>query len=244
MIRAYFDDSGSESLPSSTHVCLAGYLADDHYWITFNRLWRHQLARHGISCIHMKDLIPLQGEYRTLGWDTAKRDQVIRDFVGVIRYSELIGFGVAVDAVAWREARKRSPKSFNAQMFCFARLFRLVVERMKKSAPREWLNVHFDSNPEFGAQRLKLFDEIRRTDRDAAWLLSSITFADMKTYLPLQAADMLAWESRKELVQKAGGHESTARFMELVTAMGPVNLEFSSELWDRDEIEKLSREGD
>jgi hypothetical protein len=84
-----------------------------------------------------------------------------------------------------------------------------------------------------------LFDEIRRTDKDARWLLPSITFADMKTYLPLQAADILAWESRKELLQKAGGYESTPRFKELVAAMGPVSLEFSSELWDREEIEKM-----
>ena len=239
MIRAYFDDSGSESLSSGTHVCLAGYLADDHYWVTFNRLWRHQLVRHGIGCVHMKDLIPLQGEYKSLGWDTTKRDQVIGDFIRVIQYSELIGFGVAVDAAAWREVRKKSPKSANAQMFCFSRLFRLVVERMKKSAPREWLNVHFDSNPEFGAQRLRLFDDIRRTDKDAQWLIPSITFADMKTYLPLQAADILAWESRKELLQKAGGYESTPRFKEIVAAMGISNLEFVSELWDREEIEKM-----
>jgi len=242
VIRAYFDDSGSEGLPSGSHVCLAGYLADDHYWVTFNRLWRHQLARHGIGCVHMKDLIPLQGEYKSLGLDTTKRDQVIGDFIRVIQYSELIGFGVAVDAAAWREARKQSPKSVNAQMFCFARLFRLVVERMKKSAEREWLNVHFDSNPEFGAQRLRLFDEIRRTDESARWFFPSITFADMRTYLPLQAADILAWESRKELLQKAGGYESTPRFKELVSAMGPVDLRFASELWDREEIEKLVRD--
>src|SRR5664279_194928 len=89
MIRAYFDDSGSESLSSGGHVCLAGYLADDHYWVTFNRLWRHQLVRHGIDCVHMKDLIPLQGGYKKLGWDATKRDRVINDFIRVIQYSEL-----------------------------------------------------------------------------------------------------------------------------------------------------------
>src|SRR3954469_6195702 len=74
MIRAYFDDSGKESTPSGQFVCMGGYLADSSYWESFASEWRQRLLENRISSIHMKDLIPLQGEYKKLGWDAAKRD--------------------------------------------------------------------------------------------------------------------------------------------------------------------------
>jgi hypothetical protein len=51
--------------------------------------------------IHMRDLIPLQGVYKKLGWDTAKRDAVLTEFIQVIKTTRLIGFGVGVDARAF-----------------------------------------------------------------------------------------------------------------------------------------------
>jgi len=237
MIRAYFDDSGKESTPSGAFVCMAGYLADSSYWELFASEWRQRLLEHGISGIHMKDLIPLQGEYKTLGWDTTKRDAAIGDFIQVIKATRLIGFGVGVDAQAWRDLRKVYPKLDDVQTFCFARVMRMVIERVSKAAARDFVAVHFDPDPEFGAARLRLFDEIWRRDPAARNYLASLTFADKVIYTPLQAADLLAWETRKELIQKAGGFESTPRYKELFTALAGIQLQYHSELWDRSEIE-------
>jgi hypothetical protein len=185
----------------------------------------------------MKDLIPLLGDYKQLGWDAPKRGVVLADFVNVIKFSHLVGFGVGVDAEAWRDLRSLYPKLDNVQTFCFARIMRMVIDRMKISATRDQVALHFDSDPEFGAARLRLLSELGKHDPDARTHLGSITFGSMRTILPLQAADLLAWETRKELIQKTGGFSSTGRFSNLFTALGDIQLDYQSELWDRAEIE-------
>jgi hypothetical protein len=237
VIRAYFDDSGKESMPNGEFVCMAGYLADSSFWDLFASAWRQLKLVHGISGIHMKDLIPLQGEYKILGWDATKRDAVLADFIRVIKNTQLVGFGVGVDARAWRDLRNINPKLDNVQTFCFARIMRLVIERIKLAEPRDFVAVSFDPDPEFGAARLRLFDEIWRRDPEARKYLSSLTFADKLIYTPLQAADLLAWETRKDLVQKAGGFESTPRYKDLFTALAGIPLQYHSELWVKEEID-------
>jgi hypothetical protein len=187
----------------------------------------------------MKDLIPLQGEYKKLGWDAAKRDAVLKGFIQVIKATRLIGFGVGVDAQAWRDLRKLNQqlKLPDVQTFCFARTMRMVIEKIKAAVPRDFVAIHFDPDPLFGAARLRLFGEIWERDPTARNYLASITFADKIIFSPLQAADLLAWETRKELIQKTGGFESTERFKELFTALAGIDLQYHSELWNRELIE-------
>jgi hypothetical protein len=40
-------------------------------------------------------------------------------------------------------------------------------------------------------------------------------FANSRYYIGLQAARLLAWQTRKEIIQKSGGFDSTAHFKEL-----------------------------
>jgi hypothetical protein len=242
VIRAYFDDSGKESTPNGDFVCMAGYMADSNFWELFASSWRQKLLKYGITGIHMKELIPLQGEYKTLGWDVPKRNAALAEFIRVIKTVDLIGFGIGVDARAWRELRKLRSDLPDVQAFCFARIMRLVIETVKRAAVRDFVAVHFDPDPEFGAARLRLFDALWRRDPEARYYLASLTFADTIIFSPLQAADLLAWETRKELVQKAGGFESTPRYKDLFRALEGIELQYHSELWDKAEIEARALE--
>jgi Protein of unknown function (DUF3800) len=240
VIRAYFDDSGKESNPTNGYVCMAGYLAESSYWELFNWQWRQRLLQYGISAIHMKNLISLKGEYQFLGWDANRRDDALKDFVRVIKETRGVGFGVGVEMSGWREIRSRHPELPDVQTFCFARTARMVIDRLKVSAPREFLNMHFDADPEFGPARIRLHSALWERDETVRPYLSALTFADVYTFLPLQAADLLAWETRKDLVQKSGGHNSTSRWEELFTALENVHLDYQSELWSHAEL--ISRE--
>jgi hypothetical protein len=242
VIRGYFDDSGKESLPTGQYVCMAGYLADSGFWELFASGWRHGLLQHRISAIHMKDLIHFQGEYKKLGWDAPKRDEALKDFISVIHVSRLIGFGVGVEVSAWKDMRKRHPEIPDVQLFCFARILRMVVDRMKIAAPRDFLNICFDSDPEFSSQRVRTYAELWKRDEPSRPYLSAITFADPNTYLPLQAADLLAWETRKDLIQKSGNFSSTPRWDALFTAMQGFDLDYQSELWTADYIRESESE--
>jgi len=241
VVRCFLDDSGKEGDSSNPFVCMAGYLAEEPFWDIFQRAWAQRLLKYNISQVHMRDLIPLQGEYKELGWDYAKRDGVLREFIGLIKGSNLVGLGVGVDANAWRKIPKEITKEYgNTQEFCFARILRMLVDRLKKSVPGERVNIMFDCDPEFCPSRFRRWLDIKARDPVARLYLTSITFGDPSVFRPLQAADLLAWETRKELVQKAGGFDSTDRFEELfkITAWDALP-DYASELWVGEDIDKM-----
>lgn len=244
VLVGFFDDSGKESNVNSPYVCMAGYLADDGLWAQFTLRWQRQLLRYGISNIHMRSLIPLQGDYKDLGWDTEKRNAVLADFIKIIRETGPVGFGVGVDANYWRQIRKQLPEDASVQKFCFARILKMVITRLQRAAPREFVMMVFDADREFAATRFNTLSEILAMDATVRQYITAITFASPIVYAPLQAADVLAWETRKELIQKVGGYESTARWNELfgqLSEMLPLpmgGIDYVSELWDKEEIEK------
>ena len=151
MIRCFFDDSGKESERGNRIVSIAGYLAGgETYWDLFGTGWSHQLFRHGISWLHMKDFMQDRDEYAAFKWDWPKKRSVLEDFIKVIKVSQIIGFGVALDAEAWRKV----PKQFTAvegtaQEFCFLRIMRMIVERMKIVRPNDYVSVFFDCDKGF-----------------------------------------------------------------------------------------------
>jgi len=124
---------------------------------------------------------------------------------------------------------------------CFFRTMKMVVERMKRTKEQESLSVIFDLDTQLSGGRIKHFIEIKSRDSEAARYLSAITFADSKVFIPLQAADLLAWETRKSLMQKTQGYADTPRWKELFTALPDIDLDYASELWDEEAIDsKLS----
>jgi len=124
MIHCFFDDSGKESDQGNKFVCIAGYMAvGDSVWSILANGWWHQLVRHGLVWLHMKDFMQSQGEYVSLGWDWPKKKAVLEDFIQVIKSAQLIGFGVAIDADAWKLVPKELTRvEGNAQQFCFMRI--------------------------------------------------------------------------------------------------------------------------
>jgi len=233
-----FDDSGKESEITNRFVCLAGYVAGDLNWTDFAQLWIHSLVKHNISCIHMKDLIPIQGEYKKLGWDVLKRNEVLTDFIDIIKDTDLIGVGVGVDANTWRTLPKELTREHgNAMEFCLQRVSRLIVDRLSKAAPRDLLSLIFDCDIEFASRRFNIFSWVREHNAVAAQYFASIAFANPLYYVGLQAADFVAWLTRKQLIQQTGGFESTQQFKELFELAPGYVPDYLSELWTAQALE-------
>lgn len=241
VIRCFFDDSGKEGDPGNRIVAIAGYLAaGETRWNIFGEGWRHQLLSHGLRWLHMTDLMADKGEYAFLKDNWPKKKELLDEFIEVIKVSQLIGFGVAVDADAWRKVPKDVTRvEGDAQQFCFLRIMRLIVERMKRSCPNDYVAVHFDCDKGFSPSRFQRFIGVRERDPEGAGrYLQTFTIAEPRIYLPLQAADLLAWESRKDLIRRFQGHESRPEYAEMFEVMSGYFPDYVGEFWDENEIEE------
>ena len=233
VIECFFDDSGKEG--DTAFPCLAGYLAHESYWYEFNIRWRHLLLRHGLPYLHMKEFVKFAQEK---GWNGNKRQDVLLEFIGVIKQAKLIGFGAAIDSAAWRTLSPKRRKAFgNGQEFCFQRIVRRIVDRLELAGEDDDVAIIFDRDMEFAKPRLTLFEHILKGDPRASRRIASIAFSDARRYFALQAADLLAWETRSELIQRAKKEPSKQRFQELMTALPHGELDYEGEFWDQTTME-------
>lgn len=240
MIHLFLDDSGKESDAGMPWVCMAGYLATVDQLLALNQKWVSLLLTHGVHEVHMKKLIPLGGMYEPLGWTKQKRDEVLADFVQAINKSQMVGVGVAVETAAWRKRKKQHPKLNwgTAQQFCVERILSRVIKRMHEVGNDQSIALVFDTDPEYGAARFNLFCALMGHDQRAAKRLSSITFGHPAEYPGLQCADILAWETRRELMHGDGGGKSTKRWQAMFANMPAIRLEYTiGEKWDDESFE-------
>jgi hypothetical protein len=241
MLLSFFDDSGKESDPSNQIVCAAGYLAaGSSIWSGFHELWNNFLLSHGIDELHMKEMMCSQSKVQPFAdWDWAKKKSVLEDFSSAIKISHLIGFGVAVDADAWRELPKSVTQlEGTAQEFCFMRLIKMMVNRVKISVPHERIAVMFDCDEGFTPARFQRFLGLRRRHPVDGQYLISFGVGEPKAYLALQAADFLAWETRTHLMRQIKGLQSRPEFQHMMTVLPGFFPDYTSEYWGREDIEK------
>jgi hypothetical protein len=240
-LHCFLDDSGKESEPTMPYVVLAGYFAEMNIWIALWEKWAELLLKHEISGIHMRELIPMKGEYKDKGWDATKRDEVIGDFITEISKANLIGVGVAVEVTAWCTMKKLNPDvPFGSiQEFCLGRIMRRIVDRLSAAQRSGKVALVFDRDPEFSSKRIRLFNHYLQSNEQARRYLASIMFADPNIYPGLQCADLLAWETRKDLVQKAGGFPPTNRWRAMFTKMPDYKLDYVGEFWNAGEFDRF-----
>jgi hypothetical protein len=219
MIYGFFDDSGKENQSGNPYVVMAGYFGSLESWLELSRQWIDLLIKHGVSGIHMKVLIPISGEYKERGWDLPKRDAVMAEFLHVLHQAKMTGIGIAVDTEAWRAIKKEHPEYASwfgtAQEFCLQRIARRIADHLHHVAQEDQMTLVWDRDREFAVSRVKFYGGLIGHDPRANELISAIMFADPKRYPPLQRADVLAWETRKELTQKADGYKSTRRWEQM-----------------------------
>jgi hypothetical protein len=192
----------------------------------------------------MNDLISLQGPYKALGWETSKRDAVLTDFIDVIRNNIIAGFGVGVDSKYLRSIPKEFQKLIgDPQMLCFQRILRIVVNTLHRVGYQSTITVTFDDCEEYSVRCYRMWSRLRQLSPELGELIPSISFADDCKFFPLQAADLLSWETNKHLRQMAGKYKTRLTMERLMQSTTPgYGLEYISELWDDENIDRLCRD--
>jgi Protein of unknown function (DUF3800) len=228
LLEAYFDDSGKESDRHNRVVCIAGYMSPTGFWNDFNQKWEGTLLQHGLTELHMKLWGAIKKEK---GWANAKADAVLNDFIDIIRGAKLWGFGAGVDADQWRALPRNKQKLFgSAQEFVMQRVFRLIIDEIRTHQIAAHLNIVFDQDEGYSKPRLTRFFGVKRIDPLAKRHAAIISFADAKVCYSLQAADLLAYLTRKRLMEREEGTSESTHWLRLMTPAP--DLEHTRYKWD------------
>jgi hypothetical protein len=205
MLCAYFDDSGTR--PGANVTLLAGLFGNPHQWDHFKGLWQQALsapldgAKAPLQRFHMFDCYAGRKEFT--GWVRSEAEDFAQQLGNIIFKCGLWGCAAVVTA---RAADKRASgdqprESGEAEGAAIRNSFHLALDWARKNAAydREIAFV-LEDRPERKKEYETAYAAFSERARAANIppLPASLTFASADKELPLQAADLFAWEVHQD----------------------------------------------
>lgn len=224
-LTIYADESGTHDehgvRPGSEVTVVGGYIATKKNWEIFTRRWNTACRAYGLERgFHMSSYWRKEKPYGD--WSDAKRKRCLKTFIRIARdntWFAIAGMVTTKDFDELMGAAARGTGYFGSlnfshpYHFCFQMLFvrfrdyltNEIDERFpRKDGQKETVAFVFDRQQQF--QKLAdagfpiIKDLIDPDDR-----FTSITFGSKEKYIPLQAADLLAFYARRMLTHQNQG---------------------------------------
>jgi hypothetical protein len=195
----FFDESGK--LADTDFICLCGYLSNER-WDKFSSDWEVLLKQHSLPSIHMNPLIGRVTPYQDIKWTQDQENTILRQFAKAIRENTLAYFGISLDAEHYRGMSREAREVLGqkeAMDFAFQRLLKLVLLQLVQWKFNYSVSIAFDYTEDFSRICLRTLGKLRARSVEIKKLVGAITFADSDIFYPLQAADMLAYGTHRNL---------------------------------------------
>ena len=199
-LQVFIDDSVSGK-HGDRRLFFAGYLNRSENWETFSDAWREVLSvAPPIDYFKMSEARALQGQFR--GLSREDRDKKLSDLTDVIRHFKPISFDFSVSDAAFRDyVKKNAPHGLAdprlAAAFSVINGVIVAMSERGNTLPIDFIfdemnGVDFDVHVLFELLKSSLSVGQRKQ------LYSPPIFRNDTDFLPLQAADMLAWHVRRQ----------------------------------------------
>jgi hypothetical protein len=193
---AYFNESTGNKSPI---LVVAGLLAADAHWALFESEWKAVLGEFGLTAFHMTDFATRRGEFR--GMDERLRQKLLKPLLEIIRSRAAHGFATAVHLEAFKEVFKGNERNAIGSPYnlCALSCNLKVGEWAKKNYQIEPIALFYDTGNRNSGEVSKTFHEHKTDSNNSPYRLGSLTLADDQATVPLQAADITAYELWKWL---------------------------------------------
>jgi hypothetical protein len=191
-LYAYMDESGTHA--TAPFLTVAAYIATPADWQEWAPEW--QFMNFPIKVFHSTDCNARQGEFD--GWSREIRDQHVRGLLSVIANRPIAGCVIGLDMVAFDSAMKNHPelrRMFSTPYIaCFQWVIQTIMDFANRMSGGRGASVSFfHENNDYEMQAHKAFKWLKEGE-DPKKVLGSLTFNSKQAFVPLQAADILAYE--------------------------------------------------
>jgi hypothetical protein len=200
----YFDESGTHR--EAKLMTVAGYWFDAAQAGRFSRDWRKELDKIGISFAHMTDCALGYGEYKNL--TLHQRIESEKRLIENIKRRTRFGFAVTIDPHLYARKMFGIAGALTCYSLCLMTLVNHIANFASVNGFKGRLNYIFEAGHASAKEANRYLEAIPAHGQ--AWVditrYGSHRFEDKRSALPLQAADMLAWQTRHYLERRLAGH--------------------------------------
>ena len=209
ILQPHADDSGSD--PQSHTFVFGGLVASPSRWLEFTSEWQAALDSGPIKLEYFKmtEAMALTGEFSlTRGWNRKKRDEKLAEFVEIILRHAKYGAWVSMRQADFKTYIRgiplpvRNTISDTPFLFMITQFILLVCDDAKRHRESCVFDFVFDEQMGIEKHFIKWWEHIKDIAQDnglRGFLDARPVFRNEKSILPLQAADLFAWEHRKHL---------------------------------------------
>ena len=206
MLRSYMDESGSFGDPEIAAVSRGGVVLSTESSEAFEKEWKAILEEQNISWLHMKDFAHSQGEFKNWKGDKRRRDKFMGELMDVM-YRHIEGYLAATMYIHHFNALTDEQKSRigdNPYYPCFMACVISSAECARRLTPEDKIDIYFADAPGFKgkAHNFWMRCKSQHAPEDIRNRLGSIALdVSPKVVLPLQAADLIAYEVNNHLTK-------------------------------------------
>lgn len=213
VLTGFFDESGTHANQNTyaPTLTVAGYVSRYAQWVKFSHEWKGVLDEAGIPFFHMKDfearytdeqgIRQRTGLYK--GWSNEKSNKVYKELCRLANWYTIMPVSSSVvlsdyEEVVTGKYRELfgSPYTFNSQV-----CWRIAGRWAEANGVNELITYVFESGCKYQGELARYHAETYNDEEQRARLrLGDLAFADKKRVRPLQAADINAYEVRKEML--------------------------------------------
>lgn len=205
VLQAFIDDSGVKGTDS--HFVLGGFIAEAASWAKFSNEWHDALtASPNIEYFKMYEASKLTGQFEN--WKRGARDAKLKNLVSVLTSIPTLAF-YFVEDVRYHYKLHAIGEMKDPYFFGYFSTLLAIGGEVVKAAQEEQVEIIFDEHVVYQKRIARLYplamESLQSQPGNTALLKAlppSPMFRDDKKYLPLQAADMLAWLCRNAYCKK------------------------------------------
>ena len=200
MLTVYTDDSGTHA--GSAIVVMACFIAPGETWRPFESAWKAKLlhpldGKPPLQQFHMFDCVNRRDEFA--GYSDPERDAVIKEFRDIILGHELCGRAIAVQRREWDSLITGGLELLwgDSIGFCIRTCATWAVKWAADNTGDHQAKMIFDDGPQHIRLTTEIVENLKIANGTSAGRaeLFGPEFLPVKKFVPLQAADMLAWET-------------------------------------------------
>jgi hypothetical protein len=190
-------DQGRDGRVWGPRLTVGAYVARPRQWQELTKRWK--VAKRPIKVFHAVDCANFTGEFK--GWTAQERDPLVIRVLDVLRESDIPGVVIGLHMDEFRKAmagRDDLRAIFGSPYAaCFQWVVQVIMNIAAELASKERIGFIHETN-DYPQEAQESFAWVE-TNGNPNRAVIGLQFADKQDYVPLQAADVLAYEGNKRI---------------------------------------------
>ena len=209
-LQAYFDETGHGEDANTPFLGIAGCVSAVSVWRRVEGRWAAALGSEGLNYFHMREYAFSVGQLDGWRGDETRRRRIYGRLWEIILDAHLVPLGGFVLLENYRrELTGREHHIFrDAYFLCYLQCLRFLAQYAESDSVGS-VGTFFDEKKGFKGEALKIYNVLAHR---FAGKISPPAFRDMRALAPLQVADIIAYESKKEFERRSRAPEREPRW--------------------------------